>query len=59
MKRKMLLLGLSILMALILAGCVWVGGHNGDFHGYGYGHYGYYGHPHSEWYHGPRPPQHH
>ena len=45
MNKKLVFLGILLLIGLTLSGCVAVGGY-GYGHGYDYG-YGYYGSPHS------------
>ena len=48
MNKKLLFLGIVLLIGLTLSGCVWVGGYG---YGYDYG-YGYYGYPHTYSYYG-------
>ena len=46
MNKKLVLLGILLLVGLTLPGCVAVGGYGHGYGGYDYG-YGYYSYPHS------------
>ena len=49
MNKKLVFLGILLLVGLMLTGCVTVGGY-GYHHGYPYGYYGYYyGYHHRDW----------
>jgi hypothetical protein len=59
MNKKLVPLGILLLVGLMLTGCVTVGGYGYGYHGYDYGYYGYphgygynnydYGYHHRDW----------
>ena len=52
MNKKLVLLGILLLVGLMLPGCVGVAGYGGYGYGYDYGYdYGYYAFPHSRGFH--------